>query len=146
MYGKTPFRDRAINTLKIVEPESTMSTDGEPRGRGLFPKLREKRRQRKEERARAEEGNDAVTTRRSDDSKENFDMYMEEGGATQSRPENQMPITTREGLRARIRRINEGGATGFTYDDEGNVLTGKAERQYKKEQRQKARQEFRRNR
>ena len=42
MYGKTPFRDRAIETLKTVEPESTMSTDGEPRGRGLFPKLEKK--------------------------------------------------------------------------------------------------------
>lgn len=136
MYGKTPFRDRAINTLKIVEPESTMSTDGENGGG------KKKRKSVRGATSRVE----GKTARRSNEPKEDFEMYIEEGGATQVRPENQMPITTREGLRARIRRINEGGATGFTYDDQGNVLTGKAERQYKKKQRQEARQEFRRNR
>ena len=137
MYGKTPFRDRAIETLKTVEPESTMSTDGENWG---DPRKKRGIRRRKDA------SREARTARKSNNPQRDFEMYIEEGGATQVRPENQMPITTREGLRARIRSINEGGATGFTYDDQGKVLTGKAERQYKKEQRQKARQEFRRNR
>jgi hypothetical protein len=136
MYGKTPFRDRAINTLKIVEPESTMSTNGE---NGGGPK---KRKSVRGVTSRVE----GKTTRRSNEPKEDFEMYIEEGGATQVRPENQIPITTRQGLRARIERIREGGATGFTYDDQGNVLTGKAERQYKKGKIKEARQEFRRNR
>ena len=134
MYGKTPFRDRAINTLKIVEPESTMSANGE----GGDPK---KKKSVRGATARVE----GKTARRSNEPKEDFEMYIEEGGAARVRPENQIPITTRQGLRARIDRIKKGGATGFTYDDQGNVLTGKAERQYKKEHIQKARQDFRRN-
>lgn len=137
MYGKTPFRDRAVNTLKIVEPESTMSTDGESGG---DPKKKRGIRKRKDT------SREARTVRKSNNPQRDFEMYIEEGGATKVRPENQMPITTRQGLRARIERIREGGATGFTYDDQGNVLTGKAERQYKKGKIKEARQEFRRNR
>ena len=136
MYKRTPFRDRAIDMMKSKEPQSTMSTDGENGGgpkkrksvRGLTTKVEGK------------------TTRRSNEPKEDFEMYIEEGGATRVRPENQVPITTKQGLRAKIESIDKGGATGFTYDDQGNVLTGKALRQYKKQKKSEARQEFRRNR
>ena len=142
MYKRTPFRDRDIDAMKIKEPESTMSTDGEPGGKGLFPKLRAKRQQRKEERARAEEGSDAVTTRRSNDPQEDFEMYIEQGGATTSRPDNEMGMT-RRGLRDKIKRIKQGGSTGFVYDESGNPLFGKQRRQVIRDRVKKARQDFR---
>lgn len=152
MYKRTPFRDRDIDAMKRKEPESTMSTDGEPGG-GLFPKAKKRRQERKAnrkanreerraERGRGEISNQTATTRRSEDNKEDFEMYIEEGGATTSRPENEMGMT-RRGLRDRIRRIRQGGSTGLIYGDDGNPLFGRDRRQVIKERIKKARQDYR---
>ena len=109
MYKRTPFRDRAIDAMKGKEPQSTMSTDGENVGGPLFPKLREKIRQRREERQRGLGGKDTESTGRT------FEEYIEEGGATKSRPENQVanqPLN-RAQRRALKRRKKGGGATGL---------------------------------
>lgn len=142
MYKRTPFRDRAIDAMKSMEPESTMSTDGESGGGGLFPKLREKRQQRRAARGLNKKGTDAETTRRSDVPQEDFEMYIEEGGATTSRPDNEVGMT-RRGLRDKIKRIRQGGSTGFVYDESGTPLFGKQRRQVIRDRVKKARQDFR---
>ena len=115
MYKRTPFRDRAVDAMKSMEPESTMSTDGENGDGGLFPKLSERRQQRKEERGIRKRGVDATTTRRSDDPQKDFEMFIDEGGAAISRPENRVggQELTRKQRRALRRRKKGGGATGL---------------------------------
>jgi len=153
MYKRTPFRDRDIDAMKRKEPESTMSTDGEPGG-GLFPKAKkrrqEKRENRKERRAerRAERGrgeisDKTVITRRAKDDKEDFRIFHEEEGGAPVRPETYETSMTRRGLRDRIRRIRQGGNTGFVYGDDGNPLFGRDKRQVIKERIKKARQDYR---
>ena len=90
--------------MKSKEPQSTMSIEGENVGGPLFPKLREKIRQRREERQRGLGGKEASSTGVT------FEEYIEEGGATKSRPENQVvnqPLT-REQKRALRRRKKQG--------------------------------------
>ena len=94
--------------MKSKEPQSTMSTEGENAGGPLFPKLRERIRQRREERQRQRQrglgGKDTSSTGVT------FEEYIEEGGATKSRPENQVvnqPLT-REQKRVLRRRKKQG--------------------------------------
>jgi len=149
MYKRTPFRDRDIDAMKSKEPESTMSTDGEPGG-GLFPKAKKRRQERRAnreerraERGRGETSNQTVITRRSKDDKEDFRIFHEEEGGAPVRPESYETRMTRRGLRDRIRRIRQGGSTGLVYGDDGNPLFGRDRRQVIKERIKKARQDYR---
>tara|TARA_R100000734_G_C3236196_1_gene42406 strand:+ start:130 stop:594 length:465 start_codon:yes stop_codon:yes gene_type:complete len=150
MYKRTPFRDRAIDAMKSKEPESTMSTDGEDGVRPLFPKLAKKRKEkkakreeRKAERGLGEKSSETVITRRSKEDEEDFRIFHEEEGGAPVRPETYETSMTRRGLKDKIKRIKQGGSTGFVYDESGNPLFGKERRKEIRERVKKARQDYR---